>query len=328
MKKIIVTGGAGYIGSHTVVELIKSGYEPIIFDNLEYGSKEVPERVEKLTGFRPKLIIGDLKNYNQIFKALKSEKFDGVIHFAAYKNVVESINEPEKYYENNILGTLNLLKVLKESKIDKLIFSSTCAVYGTPEKLPVNEDTPLNPLSPYPKTKLACEYMIDDFQKYGIDSIRLRYFNASGAHPSGLLGENPEVLLNIIPRIFNSAFGYYDLKIFGNKFNTRDGYQIRDYIHVVDLADAHIKALKYLTDKKGSFVFNIGTGKGTTNLELIKEVENVTNKKVNFKVTEANPGEAIEIYADNTLAKKELGWKASYDYHDIISHAWNWYKNN
>jgi UDP-glucose 4-epimerase len=247
-------------------------------------------------------------------------------HFAAYKSVVESYSQPIRYYENNVGGSINLVKAMKEKGVKSIIFSSTAAVYGQPESLPINEDTKLNPMSVYAITKVMIENVLVDAQREGINSIRLRYFNVAGADESGMIGEDPQCLGNFIPRIFTSLIGKYDLKIYGNQFPTRDGYQIRDYIHVTDLADAHVLAMKYLMQNPGTKAFNLGTGKGTSVKELMDEAQVVTGKTVNFEVIEPKPGEPVELFADSTLAKQLLGWEAKYDYHQIMQSAWNWYK--
>lgn len=325
---ILVTGGCGYIGSHTVLALLRAGYDVTVFDNLEKSSKEVISVLEKETGKKIDFIKGDLRNLDDLEKVF-SQKYECVIHFAAYKNVPESAKIPDKYYENNVIGTYNLLiAMLKggpKGSTTNIVFSSTCAVYGTPKVLPVTEESPLSPLSPYAKTKLCIEYMLSDFAALGLNSVRLRYFNVAGADPTAIIGEDPNILANLIPRLFGVVLGKYELKVFGNNFPTRDGCQIRDYIHVSDLADAHVKALSFLDKNIGSHVFNVGTGKGTTVKELIDEVEKVTGKKIPFEVTDPIPQEAIEIYGNCDKAEKLLGWKAKYDYHDMVKDADRWY---
>jgi len=325
MSKIFVTGGAGYIGSHTVLNLLKAGHEVSVFDNLEYGSLDMLEKVKTLAGKDIQFIKGEVKNYSEILNAIDSS-FDAVIHFAAYKSVVESYSQPIRYYENNVGGSINLVKAMKEKGVKNIIFSSTAAVYGQPENLPVNEETKLNPMSVYAITKVMIENVLVDAVREGINSIRLRYFNVAGADESGLIGEDPECLGNFIPRIYTSLIGKYDLKIYGNQFPTRDGYQIRDYIHVTDLAEAHVYAMKYLMGNPGTKAINLGTGKGTSVKELMDEAQVVTGKNVNFEVIETKPGEPVELFADPTLAEQVLGWKAKYDYHQIMQTAWNWYK--
>lgn len=331
MKSIFVCGGAGYIGSHTVLELMKQGYAVTIFDNLEFSSQDYLERLQSLAKETVnqsfEFIQGDLRNPEEIAAALKTKDFFGVVHFAAYKNVYDSIESPDQYYRNNVLGTFNLVEAMRKANIHNIVFSSTCSVYGQPSKLPISEEFPLNPLSPYARTKAAVELMLEDYQKLGLNSVRLRYFNAAGAHPSGKIGEDPKTLLNVIPRIFGAVLGKWNLQIYGNQYATRDGYQIRDYIHVQDLATAHVQALKYLEDNQGSIAINLGTGKGTSNLELMKAVEEVTGKSVPHEVVAPKGFDPIEVYGDNSRAKEKLGWQPIYDYHDIIKHDWQWYQN-
>lgn len=324
--KIFVTGGMGYIGSHTVLALLERGYEVTILDNLEFSQASTLDRISGLAGNKsPIFIKGDLKNIDDIRKSLDSS-FDAVVHFAGYKNVSESIKDPYSYYNNNINGTLNLLKVMTECGVFKMVFSSSCSVYGQPKELPLSETAKFDPLSPYARTKLACEYLIEDFKNVGINSVKLRYFNAAGAHPSGQLGEDPNVILNVIPRMFPAIYGKYKFKLFGNSFNTKDGSQVRDYVHVVDLANAHIKAIEYLNKNNGSFAFNIGTGSGTSNLELIAEIEKVVGKKLEYEVVAPVYGDPIEVYSDVTKSKSVLGWESVYNYKDIIRDSYNWYK--
>lgn len=327
MKKVFITGGAGYIGSHVVLELLSKGWDVTVFDNLEFGSKEALNRIEKLTGKNIAFIHGDIRKKDELSNALE-ENYAGVIHCAAYKNVSDSIKDPAAYYENNVVGSLNLLNAMREYDISNIVFSSTCAVHGQPSSLPVKETDELKPISPYGRTKLAVEYMILDFQSLGLNSVILRYFNVAGAHSSGEIGEDPQTLLNVIPRIFGKALGTYEFKMFGNNFDTPDGTQIRDYIHVMDLAVAHVKALEYSIENTGCEIFGLSTGKGTSVLQLIKEIEKVTRKGVDYDVTDPVKGDPIEVYGDATKAKELLNWEAQYNYKDIIADAWKWYENN
>jgi UDP-glucose 4-epimerase len=327
MKNVFVTGGAGYIGSHVVLELLQVGYEVTVFDNLEFGSEDAIKRIEKLTDKQVLFIRGDIRKPSDLSKA-HWENISGVIHCAAYKNVSDSIKNPDAYYENNVVGSLNLLNAMQSHGISNIVFSSTCAVHGQPTSLPVKETDELKPISPYGRTKLAVEYMIQDFQPIGINSVILRYFNVAGAHSSGEIGENPSTQLNVIPRIFGKALGTYEFKMFGNDFDTPDGTQIRDYIHVMDLADAHVKAIEYVQNNSGSEVFGLSTGTGTSVLQLIKEIEHVTGKNVDFEVTDPVPGDPIQIYGDASKAHQKLGWKAKFGYKDIIADAWKWYQFN
>lgn len=326
MKKILVTGGMGYIGSHAVVSLLENDYDVTIFDNLEFSEESVLDRLAEITGKRPSFYKGDIRNISDLLIAMESG-FDLVIHFAGYKNVSESIKDPAGYYENNVYGSLNLLKAMVTSDIKNIVFSSSCSLHGQPKTLPVKETDELAPLSPYARTKLAIEYMIEDFKNVGINSVRLRYFNAAGAHPSGKLGEDPNVLLNVTPRMFGAIYGKMDFKLFGNKFDTEDGTQIRDYVHVMDLAEGHVGAVKYLDNHKGSYVFNLASEKGTSNLQLINEIEKVTGRKLDYEIVDPIYGDPVVVYGDSSLAKKELNWEAKRDYKEIIKDSYNWYKN-
>lgn len=325
MNKIFVTGGAGYIGSHTVLALLQQGYTVTVMDNLENCSLDNLHKVEEMSGKKVEFIKGDIRDQEALRAALRPEH-ECVIHFAAYKSVVESESQPLRYYENNVGGSISLFKIMLEKGIKNIVFSSTGSVYGEPKKLPVDESQPLTPLNVYSKTKTMMERILEDSSALGLNSVRLRYFNVAGAVPGGEIGEDPMAMGNLIPRLFMNLIGKHELKIYGNDFATRDGYQIRDYIHVVDLAQAHIDALKYLETNKGSIAINLGTGNGTTVMELIKEVEKVTERKLKYEIVSANPGETVEIYADPTLAKRLLNWAAKYDYHVIIQDSWNWYK--
>jgi UDP-glucose 4-epimerase len=326
MAKIFVTGGAGYIGSHTVLELLHKNHAVTVIDNLENSSLNNLEQVKKMSGHEITFIEGDLRDYNKLNELL-SEGYDAVIHFAAYKSVVESFKEPLRYYENNVGGSINLFKAMLKNNIRNVIFSSSAAVYGQPQKLPVTEDEPLKPNSVYAQTKAMMEQIMKDSLQEGMNSIALRYFNVAGADPSGLIGEDPKAMGNLIPRLFMNLIGKHELKIYGNQFPTRDGYQIRDYIHVSDLANAHVLALDHLMQNPGYTAFNLGTNRGTSVMELVQEVERVTGKKIEYQIIDPQPGENIEIYADATKAQQELGWQASYDHHQIIEHAWKWYSS-
>lgn len=329
MTKIFVTGGAGYIGTHTVLTLLRAGFEVTVFDNLEFGSLEMLDKVEVLAGKEINFIKGDVRDYSEISEALEGT-YDCVIHFAAYKSVVESYSKPLSYFENNVGGSLNLIKAMKQKGVKNIIFSSTAAVYGQPEVLPVSEKAKIIPLSVYAKTKAMVETILEEEIREGINSIRLRYFNVAGAEPSGKIGEDPSCLGNLIPRLFACLIGKHNLKIYGNTFPTPDGYQIRDYIHVVDLAEAHVSAMQYLLNNPANFggtlAMNLGTGKGTSVMELLLEVEKVTSRKIAYEIIEAKPGEPVELYANPSLAKELLNWQARSNYLGIVETAWNWYK--
>jgi UDP-glucose 4-epimerase len=325
MNKIFVTGGAGYIGSHTVLVLLQQGYEVTVMDNLENCSLDNLHKVEELAGKKVEFIQGDIRDQEALRAALRPEH-ECVIHFAAYKSVIESQSQPLRYYENNVGGSIELFKVMLEKGIKNVVFSSSAAVYGNPPKLPIDETLPLQPMNVYARTKTMMEKILEDSTVLGLNSVRLRYFNVAGAVPDGQIGEDPMAMGNLVPRLFMNLIGKHDLKVYGNKFPTPDGTQIRDYIHVVDLAEAHVAAIKYLEEHPGSQAINLGTGNGTSVLQLIQEVEQVTGRKLNYSIADARPGEAIELYADPSLAASLLNWKAKYDYHAIIQHAWNWYQ--
>lgn len=335
MKKILVTGGAGYIGSHTCVELINAGFKPIIVDNFSNSERFVVGQLEKITSTTIELHEGDINDYTflkQLFQ--KYGDISGVIHFAAYKAVGESSANPLKYYYNNIQCTVNLLQVMEEMGVGNLVFSSSCTVYGQPGSLPVTEDFPIKRAeSPYGRTKQICEDVISDFLRSspGFKAVSLRYFNPIGAHPSGLIGELPlGVPNNLVPFITQTAAGIRErLTVFGDDYNTPDGTCIRDYIHVVDLAKAHISALQKMfdTNKTSCFeVYNIGTGKGNSVKEIIDTFEEVTGEKLNYVVGERRSGDVEEIFADVTKASRSLSWKAELSLEDALRDAWNWEK--
>lgn len=330
--KILVTGGTGYIGSHTVVELQQEGYDVVIVDNLSNSKKDVIYGIERITGTRPVLEVFDLCDTTlaqQLFE--KYPDIGAVIHFAAYKSVGESVKEPLRYYHNNILSSINLLKGMVDAGIDHLVFSSSCTVYGQPDKLPVTEEAPLKkPESPYGNTKRVMEDIIrDTVGSSALRAILLRYFNPIGAHGSAEIGESPTGIPdNLVPYITQTAIGKRDyLRIFGDDYDTPDGTPIRDYIHVVDLAKAHVVALKRLLDKKNKKdceVFNLGTGRGYSVLEAIKAFEKVSGVDLKYKIVDRRPGDIVKVWADTGLANNELGWKAEKGLEDMMRTAWNW----
>lgn len=335
-KKILVTGGTGYIGSHTSVELIEKGSEVVIIDNLYNSEAEVVDRIHKITGVKPVLEVFDLCDKEKVDGFFcKNKDIAAVIHFAAYKAVGESVNKPLEYYRNNLLSLVNLLDAMKRFSIPDLVFSSSCTVYGQPEKLPVTEDTPLQPAtSPYGNTKQIGEAIIRDttVSDKNIKAISLRYFNPIGAHPSALIGELPRgVPENLVPYITQTASGLRDdLKVFGDDYNTPDGSCVRDYLHVVDLAKAHVVAVKRLIEgrnKTNYEVFNLGTGKGVSVLEAIKSFERVSGIKLKYKITGRRAGDIEKIWADPSFANKELGWKTLSTLDEAMKTAWDWEKN-
>ena len=333
-KKILVTGGTGYIGSHTVVELVNSGYQPVIVDNLSNSSLGMLAQVEKITGERPDFFNFDLCDVEGINKLIQVHPdIEGIIHFAAFKAVGESVSEPLKYYRNNIYSLVNLLECFSGKKVN-FVFSSSCTVYGEPDVLPVTESAPIKPAeSPYGNTKQISEEILRDTSlvSKNLKITALRYFNPVGAHSSALIGELPiGVPQNLVPFITQTAIGKREkITVFGNDYDTPDGSCIRDYIHVVDLAKAHIAALKRMENTAGDEtfnVYNIGTGKGNTVLEVIKAFESSTGVKLNYQIGPRRSGDIEKIYGDVSKAEKVLGWKAELGLPEMMSSAWAWEK--
>ena len=331
MKKILVTGGLGFIGSHTVVELQNEGFEVLIIDNLSNTSIEVLDKITSITSIKPAYFNIDLKNKTSVKDFFATNKVDGVIHFAASKAVGESVQMPLEYYENNINSLVYILQEMKANNLSNFIFSSSCTVYGQADKLPITENAPIKPAeSPYGNTKQIGEEIIKDTTKVtDLKAIALRYFNPIGAHESAKIGELPiGVPQNLIPFVVQTAAGIRkELSVFGSDYPTPDGTAVRDYIHVVDLAKAHIVALKRLIEdnNKSKFeVFNLGTGKGNSVLEVIKTFEKVTGKKVHYKLVDRREGDITAAYADTNFANKELGWKAKLSLDDALLSAWKW----
>lgn len=315
--KILVTGGAGYIGSITAKSLIEKGHDVVVFDNLVNGHKDAVST---------ELVVGDLLERESL-NVLAGRNFDGVIHFAAYALAGESMEQPYKYFQNNILGGLNLLEFMRRSKIKNIIFSSTCAVYGTPRTLPVTEESEKSPESVYGQSKLMFEDILDWYDKiYGIRHMNLRYFNAAGAALDGSLGESHTPETHIIPVAIKSALSGSPFLLFGNDYNTPDGTCIRDYIHVEDLAAAHILALEKLDKSEKSDSFNLGSAKGYSNLEILEMVEKVSGIKINVEVVKRREGDPPQIFANNRKAKEELGFNAQHsDLKKIVETAWKWH---
>jgi UDP-glucose 4-epimerase len=331
MKKILVTGGLGFIGSHTVVELQQSGYEVVIIDNLYNSKIEVLDRIISITGIKPSYFNIDLRNKIAIKDFFKTNRVDGIIHFAASKAVGESVKNPLLYYENNISTLVYLLQEMKEHQLSNFIFSSSCTVYGQANELPITENAPVKPAeSPYGNTKQIGEEIIKESCKAnGLKAIALRYFNPIGAHETAIIGELPlGVPQNLIPFVTETAAGIRkELAVFGDDYPTKDGTAIRDYIHVVDLAKAHIAALERLlsnTNKKDFEVFNVGTGTGSSVLEVIKAFEKVSNTKLNYKIVSRREGDVTSAYADTTLAKVELGWETEKTLEEALLAAGKW----
>jgi UDP-glucose 4-epimerase len=332
--KILVTGGTGYIGSHTVVELQQQGYEVIIVDNLSNSTAAVVERIEMITGTKPVLEVFDLCDTLKTSRLFEEQPdIMAVIHFAASKSVAESVKDPLKYYRNNLLSTINLLAGMVQSNVRHLAFSSSCTVYGQPEKLPVTEQSPLlKAESPYGNTKKIMEDIIaDTVSASKLTAISLRYFNPIGAHESALIGEAPAAVPdNLVPYLTQTAVGIRPfLRVFGDDYETPDGTPVRDYIHVTDLAKAHVIALKRMLDNnmKSSYeVFNLGTGKGISVMEVIQSFERVSGMKLNYQVFARRPGDIVKIWADPSYANNELSWKAEKDLDEMMISAWNWEK--
>ncbi len=334
MKKILVTGGLGYIGSHTVVELLENNYDVVIADDLSNSEEEVLQNIKKLTGIEPKFYCIDLKDSHRVAQLFEEHRFDGIIHFAAYKSVGESQALPLEYYGNNIGSLLNILQEMKKQNLSNLIFSSSCTVYGQADVMPISESTPLKmPESCYGKTKQMGEEIIRDYvEAEQKRATLLRYFNPIGAHPSGLLGEMPKgIPNNLIPYVVQTAAGVREcLNVFGDDYETEDGTAIRDYIYVIDLAKAHVAALKKLllsSENTVLDIFNLGTGKGTSVLEIVKSFEKINNIKVPFKICDRRAGDIEIAYADASKAEQELQWQARTTIEESLRTAWNWQQN-
>ena len=330
---ILVTGGAGYIGSHTVVELLNKGEDVIIVDNFVNSKPSAIEAIKKITNKKfqfYELDLRDKEGLNEVFD--ENKDITAVIHFAGLKAVGESVAKPIEYYDNNIYGTLVLLEVMKAHNVKKIIFSSSATVYGDPKEVPIKEDFPLSATNPYGQTKLMIERILNDV--YVSDNewsiILLRYFNPIGAHESGLIGENPNgIPNNLMPYINQVALGKLDhLNVFGNDYPTPDGTGVRDYIHVVDLANGHLKALERAEKITGVEAYNLGTGKGYSVLDIVKNFEKATGQKIKYEITPRRPGDIAECYADPSKAEKYLGWKAEKDLEQMCKDAWNFTKKN
>lgn len=321
---ILVTGGAGYIGSHAVLALKKSGYQVIILDNLVYGHQDLVEKVLQV-----EMIVGDTGDRPLLDQVFQTYKIDAVMHFSAYAYVGESVTNPEKYYRNNVVGTLTLLEAMLAAGVKKFVFSSTCATYGVPQTIPIPEDHPQNPINPYGMTKLMVEKILADFNTaYDFRSVCFRYFNAAGAEPNGLLGEDHDPETHLIPLTLLTALGQREaIAIFGLDYPTPDGTCLRDYIHVNDLADAHILGLEYLLKGGTSDFFNLGNGNGFSVKEVIATAEQVTGKKIAVIESDRRHGDPPALVGTSEKARKILGWQPQYsDLHTIISHAWQWHQ--
>lgn len=329
---LLITGGTGYIGSHTVVELLNNGDEVVIIDNLSNSKKDVIEKIKEITNKEVTFYEGDVKDKNLLEEIFKNNKIDVVIHFAGYKAVGESVEKPLMYYDNNLISTINLCEVMNKYGVKKLVFSSSATVYGMPKSLPIKEDFPLSTTNPYGTTKLMIENILRDLSYSDKDwSIAiLRYFNPIGAHESGLIGENPNgIPNNLMPYIVKVANKELDhLNIFGDDYDTKDGTGVRDYIHVVDLAKGHVLAAKKVFDEKGIDAYNLGTGNGYSVLEMVKKFEEVNNVKVNYVITKRREGDIAACYADTNYALKKLGFKATKTLDDMCKDAYNFVLKN
>ena len=330
---ILVTGGAGFIGSHTVVELQNAGYEVVVLDNLSNASEKSLERVEQITGKPVKFYKADILDREALNKIFDQEQIDSCIHFAGLKAVGESVQKPWEYYENNISGTLTLVDVMRKHNVKNIIFSSSATVYGDPAFVPITEECPKGQCTnPYGWTKSMLEQILSDIQKADPEwnVVLLRYFNPIGAHPSGLMGENPNgIPNNLMPYITQVAVGKLkELGVFGNDYDTHDGTGVRDYIHVVDLARGHVKALKKLEDNSGLSIYNLGTGKGYSVLDIVKNFEEATGVKIPYVIKPRRAGDIATCYASAEKAEKELGCKAEHDIKDMCRDSWNWQSKN
>ena len=323
-KTILVTGGAGYIGSHAVLALKRAGYEVVVLDNLVYGHRDLVEKLQV------NLIVGDTSDRTLLDNLFANHNISAVMHFAAYAYVGESVTDPSKYYRNNVIGTLTLLDAMMAASIKKFVFSSTCATYGIPKTVPIPEDHPQNPINPYGASKLMVERMLSDFDTaYDFKSVCFRYFNAAGADPNGLLGEDHNPETHLIPLVLQTALGKREsVSIFGTDYDTSDGTCIRDYIHVTDLANAHVLGLEYLLKGGDSTVFNLGNGNGFSVQEVIETAKEVTGKEIKVQKCDRRPGDPPILVGSSDKARTILGWHPQYwDLKDILSHAWKWHQN-
>lgn len=333
METILVTGGTGFIGSHTCVELINAGYDVVVFDNLANSKEESLNRIEKITGTRPRFYKVDMLDRAGVWDIFEKESISSVIHFAGLKAVGESVEKPWEYYQNNIEGTLILLDVMRAHGVKNIVFSSSATVYGDPAFVPITEECPLgNPTNPYGQTKKMLEQILTDMYvaDHEWNVSLLRYFNPIGAHPSGLMGEDPNgIPNNLMPYITQVALGKLpQLGVFGDDYDTHDGTGVRDYIHVVDLARGHVKTLQAVEGQTGVHVWNLGTGKGYSVLDVVKAFEAATGKKVPYQIKPRRAGDIATCYASADKAKRDLGWEAQYDIEDMCRDSWNWQMKN
>lgn len=327
-KSILVTGGTGYIGSHACVALASAGFTATILDNLSNSHVAVLDRIGQITGSRPEFVRGDIRDKVVLDRVFASRRFDAVIHFAGLKAVGESVEKPLEYYDNNVRGTLELLGAMRAAGVKTLVFSSSATVYGDPASVPIREDFPRSATNPYGRSKLMIEDILDDL--YRGDSTwriaRLRYFNPVGAHESGLIGEDPQgIPNNLMPYVAQVAIGRREkLSVFGGDYPTPDGTGVRDYIHVMDLAEGHVAALNYLANRPGSLTVNLGTGRGYSVLDAVKAFERASGRRVAYQVVDRRPGDIAECWADPALASRLLGWTATRDIDKMCEDAWRW----
>ncbi|MGV3001701.1 UDP-glucose 4-epimerase GalE [Vibrio sp. E150_018] len=329
---VLVTGGMGYIGSHTCIQMIEAGMTPIIFDNLYNSKSTVLDRIEKVSGVRPIFVEGDIRDKQAISQVLKQYDIESVIHFAGLKAVGESVEKPLEYYDTNVHGTLVLVDAMREAGVKSLIFSSSATVYGDPASVPILEDFSTSATNPYGRSKLIVEECLTDFQKANPDwSITLlRYFNPVGSHPSGELGEDPQgIPNNLMPFVSQVAVGRREfLSVFGGDYPTPDGTGVRDYIHVMDLSDGHLAALTHVGSKQGLHIYNLGTGNGNSVLEMVNAFEKASGKKVPYKIVDRRPGDIAECWADPAKAEADLQWKATRSLEQMTEDTWRWQSNN
>ncbi|KOO09430.1 UDP-glucose 4-epimerase GalE [Vibrio hepatarius] len=329
---VLVTGGMGYIGSHTSIQMIQAGMTPVIFDNLYNSKKTVLDRIEKVSGVRPTFVQGDIRDKAVLVEVLKQHNIEAVIHFAGLKAVGESVAKPLEYYDNNVHGTLVLVDAMREVGVKTLVFSSSATVYGDPASVPITEDFPTSATNPYGRSKLMVEECLTDFHKANPEwSITLlRYFNPVGSHPSGELGEDPQgIPNNLMPFVSQVAVGRREfLSVFGSDYPTKDGTGVRDYIHVMDLSDGHVAALQKVGRKDGLHVYNLGTGNGYSVLEMVKAFESASGKQVPYEIVDRRPGDIAECWADPAKAMKELEWRAERTLEQMTEDTWRWQSNN
>lgn len=329
---VLVTGGAGYIGSHTVVELIEAGHKPVILDNFSNSSAESINRIEQITGHRPGLVEGDIRDASMVRQLLRAHSFDAVMHFAGLKAVGESVEHPLAYYDNNVSGTNTLLGCLKEAEVKRFVFSSSATVYGDPAQVPITESAPTGPTNPYGRTKWMIEFVLRDLAladpQWSI--ANLRYFNPVGAHQSGLIGEDPQgIPNNLMPFVSQVAVGRRDkLSVFGGDWDTPDGTGVRDYIHVVDLARGHLAALDYACQHTGEFTVNLGTGNGYSVLDMVRAFEKASGRSVPYEINPRRSGDIATCYADPAHARALLGWEAKNGIDAMCADGWRWQSNN